>query len=141
MGNLDLADFPKNREEVKEFYNFFDGGDRSEGYVLNPITDQPYDVQIVSRGDYTIFLSDFLADGPDSETPPGHWFKIMSDVMDHPLFDRKFEGEGAPLMALEWDTNAYFILGGTMHDAAIAAWSIKGYYDFIRPILEEQLLY
>ena len=134
LGNLDLADFPKNREEVKAFYDFFNGGDGSEGYVLNPITDQPYDVQIVPRGDYTRVLSEFWADGPESETPPGHWFKIMNDVMDHPLFDRKFEGEGAPLTALEWDAKAYFILGGAMHDAAIAAWSIKGYYDFIRPI-------
>ncbi len=134
LGNLDLADFPKNREEVKEFYDFFNGGDGSEGYVLNPITDQSYDVQIVPRGDYTRVLSEFWADGPESETPPGHWFKIMNDVMDHPLFDRKLEGEGAPLTALEWDAKAYFILGGAMHDAAIAAWSIKGYYDFIRPI-------
>ena len=134
LGNLDLADFPKNREEVKAFYDFFNGGDGSEGYVLNPITDQPYDVQIVPRGDYTRVLSEFWADGPESETPPGHWFKIMNNVMDHPLFDRKFEGEGAPLTALEWDAKAYFILGGAMHDAAIAAWSIKGYYDFIRPI-------
>ena len=38
------------------------------------------------------------------------------------------------MTALEWDAKAYFILGGAMHDAAIAAWSIKDYYDFIRPI-------
>ncbi|MEP5072330.1 MAG: T9SS type A sorting domain-containing protein, partial [Crocinitomicaceae bacterium] len=29
---------------------------------------------------------------------------------------------------------SYFILGGTMHDVAISSWSIKGYYDFVRPI-------
>ena len=35
---------------------------------------------------------------------------------------------------LEWDVKTYFILGGGMHDAAIASWSIKGWYDYIRPI-------
>lgn len=35
---------------------------------------------------------------------------------------------------LEWDVKSYFILGGAMHDAAVAAWGIKGYYDFIRPV-------
>ena len=29
---------------------------------------------------------------------------------------------------------AYFTLGGAMHDAAIAAWSHKGWYDYIRPV-------
>ena len=29
---------------------------------------------------------------------------------------------------------AYFALGGAMHDVAIAAWGIKGWYDYIRPI-------
>jgi hypothetical protein len=29
---------------------------------------------------------------------------------------------------------SYFVLGGAVHDAAIAAWGIKGWYDYIRPI-------
>ena len=29
---------------------------------------------------------------------------------------------------------SYFTLGGAMHDAAIAAWGIKGWYDYVRPI-------
>jgi len=29
---------------------------------------------------------------------------------------------------------AYLALGGSMHDAAVAVWGIKGYYDYIRPI-------
>ncbi len=28
----------------------------------------------------------------------------------------------------------YFALGGAMHDAAIAAWGVKGWYDYVRPI-------
>ena len=38
------------------------------------------------------------------------------------------------MAALEWDVKSYFTLGGALHDAAIAAWSIKGLYDYVRPI-------
>ena len=29
---------------------------------------------------------------------------------------------------------AYFTMAGALHDAAISCWSIKGYYDYVRPI-------
>ena len=35
---------------------------------------------------------------------------------------------------LQWDVRAYLALGGAMHDAAIAAWSAKGWYDYTRPV-------
>ena len=35
---------------------------------------------------------------------------------------------------LDWDVKSYFVLGGAMHDSAIAAWGIKGWYDYIRPL-------
>ncbi|MBK6930068.1 MAG: hypothetical protein IPH12_04100 [Saprospirales bacterium] len=35
---------------------------------------------------------------------------------------------------LEWDIKACFVLGGALHDAAIAAWGVKGWYDGVRPI-------
>ena len=59
--------------------------------------------------------------------------------MHHTISDRdelikKYKGEGPVLTVLEWDVRSYFVLGGAMHDAAIAAWSSKGYYDYIRPI-------
>ena len=79
-------------------------------------------------------LAEFWADGPDSETPPGHWFTILNYVNDHPLFTRRFHGEGDVLSPLEWDVKAYFILAGAMHDSAITAWGIKGWFDYIRPI-------
>ena len=74
------------------------------------------------------------ADGPDSETPPGHWFVILNAVNDHEALTRRIGGTGPLLEPLEWDLKAYLALGGAMHDAAIAAWSIKGWYDYIRPI-------
>jgi hypothetical protein len=35
---------------------------------------------------------------------------------------------------LQWDVKLYFALNGAVHDAAIAAWGLKGYYDSVRPI-------
>lgn len=129
IGNLDI-------ETQKKFpYEMFDhlGGDQSKGYKLNPFTGKPYEKNFVPRGDYTRVIAEFWADGPDSETPPGHWYTILNQVVDHPHFQRKFAGK-YPMSALEWDVKSYFTLGGALHDAAIAAWSIKGLYDYVRPI-------
>jgi hypothetical protein len=43
-------------------------------------------------------------------------------------------GVGPELEPLEYDVKVYLALGGALHDAAIACWSIKGYYDYIRPV-------
>ena len=134
IGNLDINEFPKTIAGLRDFYNKLEGGDPGLGYAINPKTNQPYAPQIVSRGDYTRVLAEFWADGPDSETPPGHWFTILNYVNDHPLLEKKFQGEGEVLDPLEWDVKSYFMLGGAMHDVAITAWGIKGYYDFVRPI-------
>lgn len=134
IGGLRLDDLPTNHEELKDFYNLLNGGDPSSGYAINPKTQQPYEPQIVPRGDYARVLAEFWADGPESETPPGHWFTILNYVNDHPELVKKIHGEGAIVDELEWDVKSYFMLGGAMHDAAISAWGIKGYYDYIRPI-------
>ncbi len=86
------------------------------------------------RADYARVLAEFWADGPDSETPPGHWFSILNYVSEHPSFVKQYKGNGPVLGDLEWDVKAYFSLGGPVHDAAIAAWSAKGWYDYIRPV-------
>ncbi|MDW3195403.1 MAG: T9SS type A sorting domain-containing protein [Cytophagales bacterium] len=132
IGNV--PSLPTSFFEMLEFYNLVDGGDPSLGWDENPATGLPYEPQMVPRADYARVLAEFWADGPDSETPPGHWFTILNYVNDHPLFEKRFKGEGEVLDDLEWDVKAYFVLGGAMHDAAIAAWSIKGWHDYIRPI-------
>jgi len=132
IGNIEQL--PTNDEEMQEFYDILEGGDPSPGHPLNPVTGQPYQPQMVPRGDYTRVLAEFWADGPHSETPPGHWFVILNYVNDHPMLEKRFKGEGPILDDLEWDVKAYFILGGAMHDAAITAWGIKGWYDYIRPV-------
>ncbi|HEA21214.1 MAG TPA: T9SS type A sorting domain-containing protein [Pricia antarctica] len=134
LGNININSFPENFSDYNQFYNFEDGGDTGEGYDENPITGNGYEPQIVNMGDYTRVLAEFWADGPNSETPPGHWFTILNYINDHPQLKKKFNGKGEILDDLEWSIKAYFTLGGAMHDAAVAAWSIKGYYDYIRPI-------
>ena len=126
--------YPSDSSEYSSFYNLLDGGDPSTGYALNPITAQPYAPQIVARADYARVLAEFWADGIDSETPPGHWFEIYHYVSDQPTFEWKWKGLGPQLDKLEYDVKAHLALGGAMHDAAISAWSLKGYYDYIRPV-------
>jgi len=131
LGNI--QEYP-SVEDYGTFYNALEGGDASIGYEVNPVTGAPYEPQIVPRGDYARVLAEFWADGPDSETPPGHWFTLLNEVNDHPLLEKRYEGVGEPLGSMEWDVKAYFTLGGAMHDSAVTAWGIKGWYDYIRPV-------
>ena len=110
------------------------GTNNGQGYEVNPVTGKPYENQFVPAGDYYRVLAEFWADGPDSETPPGHWFTLANYVSDHPLSTKQYEGQGLPLNDLEWDVKLYLTLGGAMHDVAIAAWGAKGWYDYIRPV-------
>ena len=132
IGNI--QDFPETVEGLRSFYDQLEGGDPGQGHDLNPHTGMPYVEQIVPRADYCRVLAEFWADGPDSETPPGHWFTILNYVNDHPDFVKKYRGEGPVVDDLEWDVKAYFALGGAVHDAAICAWGAKGWYDYIRPV-------
>jgi hypothetical protein len=125
---------PTTRAGLPGFYNLLQGGDTGTGRSLNPRTGSPYAPQVVPRGDYTRVLAEFWADGPSSETPPGHWFTILNYVSDHPAFVKRLEGQGPILDDLQWDVKAYFALGGAVHDAAISCWGIKGCYDYVRPI-------
>ncbi len=134
VGNIPLSLLPTDLSGYAGFYDFAQGGDPSPGYASNPVTGQPYAPQVVPRGDYTRVLAEFWADGPDSETPPGHWFTIFNYVSDNPLLSKQIGGAGPVVNDLEWDVKGYLALGGAMHDAAITAWSHKGWYDYPRPI-------
>ena len=104
------------------------------GHALNPSTQLPYPPDVVKRGDFARVLAEFWADGPTSETPPGHWNVLANVVTDAPGFSKQFGGTGPVLDDLEWDVKLYFSLNAAAHDAACAAWSIKRYYDGVRPI-------
>ncbi|MDB4453974.1 hypothetical protein N9188_00895, partial [bacterium] len=130
VGNAPLA----AASQADQYYDYFDGGDWGAGYASNPVTGQPYAPQMVPRGDYSRVLAEFWADGPESETPPGHWFVILNDVSDHPSFVKQLGGSGPVLNDLEWCVKTYLAMGGAMQDAAISAWGVKGWYDYPRPV-------
>ena len=110
------------------------GKNDGNGYIINPITEQPYNPNLARRGDWTRVISEFWADGPDSETPPGHWNALANRVTDHPKTIKKIKNDHEEISLLEWDVKLYLALNGALHDAAISAWGIKGYYDYVRPI-------
>ena len=104
------------------------------GYGLNPVTGQPYPPNVVKKADYYRAIAEFWADGPTSETPPGHWHVLANEVADSPGFEFKLQGQGPSLDRLQWDVKMYLTVGGANHDAAVTAWGMKGYYDGSRPI-------
>ena len=106
LGNLGETG-PASFGSVDAFYNWTDGGDFSNGHDVNPATGEPYEENSVLRGDYTRVLAEFWADGPESETPPGHWFVLLNGAMDHPDFDTRWKGEGEPLDPLRFTLRAY----------------------------------
>jgi hypothetical protein len=66
----------------------------------------------------------YWADGPNTETPPGHWNVIAQWVS---LRDRH---------NVEEDIKMFFVLGNALLDASIAVWDSKRFYDYVRPSLQ-----
>ncbi len=110
------------------------GTNDGQGHAVNPATGQPYPADVVLRGDFGRVMAEFWADGPHSETPPGHWNVLANLVSDELDPDLRIGGVGDPVDRLQWDVKLYLALNGAVHDAAIAAWGLKGYYDGERPI-------
>ncbi len=64
----------------------------------------------------------YWADGPNTETPPGHWnlfAQFVSDRDNHTVQD---------------DVKMFFALNNAVMDAGIFAWWAKRHYDYVRPI-------
>ncbi|MBK8254342.1 MAG: vanadium-dependent haloperoxidase [Polyangiaceae bacterium] len=110
------------------------GTNDGTGYPVNPATDKPYSPNVVPLGDFARVLAEFWADGPKSETPPGHWNVLANYVSDAPTTEYKPWGMGDPVGRLEWDVKLYLTLNAAVHDAAITAWGIKRAYTTARPI-------
>lgn len=110
------------------------GTNDGDGYEANPVSGEPYEPQVVPRADFGRVLAEYWADGPKSETPPGHWNVLANTVGDALGEDLRIGGDGPLVGRLEWDVKTYLALNGAVHDAAIAAWGLKGHYDSARPI-------
>jgi hypothetical protein len=104
------------------------------GHPTNPVTGQSYEPNVINQADFGRTIAEFWADGPDSETPPGHWNTLANAVSDDLSADLRIGGRGPVVDRLEWDVKLYLALNGANHDAAVAAWGTKGHYDYIRPI-------
>lgn len=74
-------------------------------------------------------IAEYWADGPNTETPPGHWnlFAQFVSARDRHSFEQ--------------DILLFFALGSALHDAAIAVWDAKVDYDFIRPVSAVRFVY
>jgi hypothetical protein len=109
------------------------GANDGRGYMTNPVTGLAYASNIVLRGDFTRALTEFWADGPSSETPPGHWNSIANHVSDD-MPVKRIGGTGPEVDRLEWDVKLYFSLNAALFDAGCAAWSVKRHYNAWRPL-------
>ncbi len=116
------------------FHNSPLGTYDTPGYGLNPVTGDPYEPNVANLGDYGRVLAEYWADGPDSETPPGHWHVVTNDLADSKGFEFKIAGEGDEVSELEWSVKTYLALSGANHDAAVTAWGQKGLYNSARPL-------
>jgi LysM repeat protein len=74
-------------------------------------------------------IAEYWADGPRSETPPGHW-----NALAHGISERDHLG-------IDEDVKLYFALNAAVLDAGIAAWDAKRAYDYVRPISAIRHLY
>jgi hypothetical protein len=110
------------------------GSNDGKGHPVNPVTGQAYAPELVKQGDFSRALTEFWADGPKSETPPGHWNVLANEVSDELAPNLRIGGKGSAVDRLQWDVKLYLALNGAVHDAAVAAWGLKGKYDGTRPI-------
>jgi hypothetical protein len=74
-------------------------------------------------------IAEYWADGPGTATPPGHWCRIAQWVSARDRFD------------LDQDVLLFFVLGGALHDAAVAAWDAKRAFDSVRPVSAVRFLF
>jgi hypothetical protein len=67
-------------------------------------------------------ITEYFADGPKSELPPGHWTLFGNYVSQRDGHD------------LDTDVKMFFTLSNAVMDAGIACWDAKRAYDSVRPL-------
>ncbi|HMN39256.1 MAG TPA: GC-type dockerin domain-anchored protein [Phycisphaerales bacterium] len=134
-GQLDADDGVTINISPAARYNNPLGTNAGTGHPVNPVTGLPYAPNnFVKRGDFGRIMAEYWADGPHSETPPGHWNVIANFASDDPQAVLRIGGVGPVVNRLEWDVKMYLALNGSEHDAAVGCWGAKGFYDSVRPI-------
>jgi hypothetical protein len=90
---------------------------------------QDYLNQVTTILNYSASLNDtekaiayYWANGPHSETPPGHWALFAQVVSQQHTYDTST------------NVKLFFALSNALLDASIACWDCKRAYDYVRPI-------
>jgi PAP2 superfamily len=91
----------------------------SAEYMAQADEIRAFSAQLTDRGKA---IAEYWADGPATETPPGHWALLASWVSRR---DRH---------GLDDDVVLFFALGNALLDASIAVWDAKVFYDYVRPV-------
>ncbi len=66
-------------------------------------------------------IAEYWADGPRTESPPGHWNQIAQDIALR-------DGHN-----LDMDAKMFFAMNAAIFDAGIATWEAKYHHDYVRP--------
>ena len=80
-------------------------------------------------GDREKVIAAYWADGPRTETPPGHWCVFAQFVSRRDAH------------SLEQDAKLFFALANGLLDASIAVWDAKRHYDYVRPVTAIRFLF
>jgi hypothetical protein len=110
------------------------GTNDGAGHELNPVTRAPYPDVVVKKGDWLRCVAEFWADGPHTELPPGHWGRFAIDISSGGGTVTERAANKPKAADLEYDVKLFFMLNAAMHDAAVASWDLKAYYNYVRPI-------
>jgi len=84
--------------------------------------------------DQTKTIADYWANGPHSETPPGHW-ELFTQFISAQFISARDKH------ALADDIMLFFAMSNAIFDAGIACWECKRYYNSVRPITAVRYLY
>jgi hypothetical protein len=113
---------------------------RPAGPVMDP-TSSAYQSQAdqiiqysVGLNDTTKTIADYWANGPHSETPPGHW-DLFAQFLAAQYTSRRNKN------TVNADVLLFFALSNAIFDAGIACWDCKRAYDYVRPITAVHYLY
>jgi hypothetical protein len=79
-------------------------------------------LQSATLTDLSKMRAEYWADGPHSETPPGHWCLFAQAISRARGYN------------LDNDVKMFFALANAEMDASIAAWNAKREWDYVRPI-------
>lgn len=80
------------------------------------------------EADFGRVVAEYWEDGPATESPPGHWNLLALQAAG------RAGPEPGTRERLAWEVRLFAALNGALHDAAVACWDLKFFYQSVRPI-------